>query len=81
MKALRRIWIGDNASQMLTAVCNKQTAQYLSLRKKVVDQILEFDEELKVTPLVFPVPIIKRCDWCDGMTLNVTRMPTRQEMR
>ena len=81
MKALRRIWIGDNAGQMLTAVGNKQIAQYLSLRKKVVDQILEFDEELKVPPLVSQVPIIKRCDWCDGMTLNVTRMPTRQEMR
>ncbi len=51
MKALRRIWIGDNAGQMLTAVGHKQIAQYLSLRKKVVEQILEFDAELGVPSL------------------------------
>lgn len=78
---LRRIWIGDNANQMLTAVGNKQIDAYLSLRKKVVEQIQAFDEELKVTPLVSPAAIINRCDWCDGMTLNVTRMPKGKEMR
>ena len=67
MKALRRIWIGDNAGQMLTAVGNKQIAEYLSLRKKVVEQILEFDAELGVPPFSCDV---KKCNWCEEMTLT-----------
>jgi hypothetical protein len=69
MKALRRIWIGDNAGQMLTAVGNKQIAEYLSLRKKVVEQILEFDAELGVPPFSCDV---KGKRLPNEVTLNVT---------
>ena len=64
---LRRSWIGTNASQMLTAVGNKQLDSYLFLRKKVVDQIHEFDAELGLAPFLNDV---KKCECCESMTLN-----------
>ena len=70
MKALlRRIWIGDNANQMLTAVGNKQIDAYLILRKKVTEQIKIFDAELGLPSFSCDV---KRCNWCEEMTLNTT---------
>ena len=78
---LRRIWIGDNANQMLTAVCNKQLDSYLILRKKVTDQIAAFDEEMRVTPLVSPACVVKRCEWCESMTLNKYGSIRDEELR
>jgi hypothetical protein len=78
---LRRTWIGDNAHQMLTAVTNNHVESYLILRKKVLDQINEFDEELKVIPLVSNVNKINKCEWCESMTLNKVWPKIPSELR
>jgi hypothetical protein len=67
---LRRVWVGTNADNMLKAVTTKDLDLYLMNRKKVVDQIKLFDEELKVTPLVCSDKVQVQCAWCDNTTLN-----------
>jgi len=52
---------------MLKAVTTKDLDLYLMNRKKVIDQIKLFDEEMKVQPT--PKPTVT-CAWCDGTTLN-----------
>lgn len=75
---LRRVWIGTNADNMLKAVTTKDLDIYLVNRKKVVEQIRLFDEELKVK--LTPKPTIK-CAWCDGTTLNKVWPKTHSDLR
>lgn len=78
---LRRVWIGTNADNMLKAVTTKDLDIYLVNRKKVVEQIRLFDEELKVTPLVCLDKVSIKCAWCDGTTLNKVWPKTHSDLR